>query len=162
MKRLGSALLILVVLALPASADEFNSVVKGIESHYGIHRTHPHLINFALFFAKPIMWGSGVGGLKVAVFEDFQRQFSPSMQELDQIMLSSLGPNWKPFVRVDSRKKGETTVVYGDFSDRHIRLLVASIERNDVAVVHMTIDGERMQRWASDTKEEAKSASHPH
>jgi len=49
MKRLGSALLILVVLALPASADEFNSVVKGIESHYGIHRTHPHLINFALF-----------------------------------------------------------------------------------------------------------------
>jgi len=77
-------------------------------------------------------------------------------------MLSSLGPNWKPFVRVDSRKKGETTVVYGDFSDRHIRLLVASIERNDVAVVHMTIDGERMQRWASDTKEEAKSASHPH
>jgi hypothetical protein len=145
MRRLGAAAIIIIVLAIPASADEFGAVVKRIESHYGIQRTHPRLIGFVLFFAKSAMWGSGISGLKVAAFEGENRTFTPSLQELDQIMVGSLGLKWQPFVRVDSRKDGEATVIYADFSD---------------SVVQMKLSTKAIRRWMADPESEV--AAHKH
>src|SRR5512145_3369951 len=102
MRRPGAVLLLLLAFAMPAAADGFDSVVKKVESHYGVHRLFPRLIGFALFVAKPATWGSGVGGVKVAVFEAEGRTFNPSMAELDGIVQASIGREWRPFVRVDS------------------------------------------------------------
>jgi hypothetical protein len=146
-------------MTIPACADDFSSVVKGIESHYGICRVHPHLVGFALFLAKPAMWSRDVSGLKVAVFEKENRAFTPSLQELDKIMIASLSPEWQPFVRVSSRREGEATVIYINLSGKHMGMLIATIERSEIAVVHLKVDGKAIERWMQDPINEAKDAS---
>ena len=162
MRRLGAIVLFVFVLAVPASADEFKDAVKRIESHYGIRRIHPHLIGFALFVAKPATWGSGAGGLKVAVFENENGAFKPSSQEVERIMLSSLGPKWQPFVRVHSRRDGEDTIIYAECSGKKMQMLIAAIERNDLTLVRMSIKGKALSRWLVDPESEAKNTGHKH
>jgi hypothetical protein len=160
MSRIGAIALVLVVLSIPASADDFSSVVKQVESHYGVRQLHPRLIGFALFFFKPAMWGSGVSGLKVAAFEEEKRTFTSSTTDLEKIMRTTLSPKWKPFVRVDSRRDGEAAVVYADFSGKHMHMLVASVERHEIAVVQMKISDKALKRWYEDPAAEARGVSH--
>ncbi len=162
MKRTAAILIVLSALAIPVSADDFDSLAKGVESHYGSRRIFPHLIGFALFFAKPATWGSGVGGLKVAVFESENRSFNPSISELDKVVRESIGRQWQPFVRVDSRIKDEATVVYTSFAGKHLRMLLATVERGDISVVHMKIKGKALARWMDDPEGEAERSAHKH
>jgi hypothetical protein len=162
MKRLGTVVLILTMLAIPASADEFESVVKGIETHYGIRRMHPFLIGFGLFIAKPAMWGKGVSGLKVAVFENMNRTATSSSKELDQIVFASLGQKWQPFVRIESRRSGNTIVIYADHSGKKMRLIFTLMERNETVVMHIKVDASAAMRWFANPEDEAKGAAHKH
>ncbi len=162
MKRPGAVLLLLLAFAMPAVADGFDSVVKKVESHYGVHRLFPRLIGFALFFAKPATWGSGVGGLKVAVFEAEGRTFNPLISELDEIVQTSIGGEWRPFVRVDSRRNGEATVIYANPRGKKLHMLVATVERGDICVVQMKINQKAFKRWRDDPKSEADHTAHNH
>ncbi len=162
MTRRGAILLVMLALALPAAADEFGAVVKGIEKHYGIKRLHPHLIGFAMFIAKPATWGSGAGSLKVAVFEGEDRHFDPSIADLDQIVANSVGSRWQRFVTVHSRRDGEATVIYTQFSGKHMRMLIATVESDEIAVVHVKVSGDGIRKWMQDPEGEAKDSSHRH
>jgi len=162
MRCIAAILLLLSASVIPAFADGFDSVVEKIESHYGVRRTHPHLIGFALFLAKPATRGSGVGGLKVAAFEAEGRRFNPSMSQLDTIVRESVGREWRPFVRVESRRSGEATVIYAHADGKHMRMLVASVERSDISIVQMQIDGKAFKRWADDPEGEARHTAHTH
>ncbi len=162
MRRRVALVYVLLALALPAAADDgFGAVVKGIEAHYGIRRLHPHLIGFTMFLAKPMMWGSGAGSMKVAVFEEDGRSFTASLTELDAIVAKSVGRQWRPFVRVDSRRDGEATVIYTSFSGKHMRMLIATVEHDSIAVVHMKISKGGIRKWMADPEGEAKDSSHP-
>jgi hypothetical protein len=161
-KRVGAVALLLLFWVVPASADEFGSVVKGIEAHYRVRRIHPHLIGFVLFFAKPVTWGSGVGGLKVAVFEDEGKPFQPSSQDVDRILATSLGPKWRPFVRVHSRRDNEETVMYASFKGKKMQMLIASVEAREIVVVRLRLKSKAIRRWVADPTNEAQSASHKH
>lgn len=160
MRRRAAILLLLFASAIPAFADGFDSVAKKVESRYGVRRTHPHLIGFALFLAKPATWGSGVGGLRVAAFEAEGRRFNPSMPELDAIVRGSVGQGWRPFVRITSNRSGEATVIYAKADRKRMRLLIASVEHSDISIVQMHVDGKAFQRWAGDPGGEAKHAAH--
>jgi hypothetical protein len=160
MKRIGAIMLVMIVLAIPGFADDFSTVVNRIESHYGVHRLLPRLIGFTLFLVKPAMWGSGVSGLKVAVFEEETRSLTPVITDLDSIMRMSLGPKWKPFVRVDSRRDGEATVIYADCSGKHVRMILASVEQHDIAIVQMKVGEKAFNRWSNNPAAEAKSGIH--
>ncbi len=162
MTRRAAVLLILVALTLPAAAaDGFKSVVKGIEKHYGIKRLHPHLIGFTMFVAKPFMWGSGAGGLKVAVFEsDEGREFRASPADLERIMAESLGGEWQPFVRVHSRRDGEATTIYAQASGKRMRMIIATVESDEIAVVQLNISAAGITKWIEDPEGEARSSAH--
>ncbi len=162
MTRRAAVLALVLVLALPAAAaDGFKAVVQGIEKHYGMKRLHPHLIGFTMFVAKPFLWGSGAGGLKVAVFEsDEGREFNASPVALDRIMTNSLGPQWRPFVRVRSRHNGETTAIYTQFSGKHLRMLIATVESDEIAVVQLNVNADGIKKWMEDPGREARNSSH--
>jgi hypothetical protein len=160
MSRIGAIALLLAVLAIPASADDFSTVVKQVESHYGVRQLHPRLIGFMFFLLKPAMWGSGVSGMRVAAFEEETRSFTPSTTDLEKIMRRALSPKWKPFVRVDSRRDGEATVLYADVSGKHMHLIVASVERHEIAVVQMKIGDKAFKRWYGDPAAEARGVAH--
>ncbi len=162
MRKLEFALIALIAFAVPAAADEFASVVKGIESHYGIQRSHPQLINFAAQLTEPEMRGSGTAGLKVAVFENENRTFAPSLQQLDEIIRASLGPQWRPFVRISSRRNGESAVIYADFSSKNMGMMIVSMECDEIAVVQIKIDGKTLERWIADPVKEARNSAQEH
>jgi hypothetical protein len=162
MKRIGAIGLVWIVFSVPAFADDFDAVAKGIESHYGIRRMSPRLIGFASFLAKPAMWGSGVGGLKIAIFEITNRALEPSMRELDQVMLASLDPVWLPFVRVDSRKGGKAVVIYSIVMGKHMTMLIGSVECSGISLVQIRVDQKAFQDWKDSPKDQAKNAAHKH
>ncbi len=165
MRRLGIVALLALVVALPAvGADrDFKAVVKGIERQYGIRRSHPHLLGFALFFAKPATWGSGVHGLKLAVFEDGNRNSrNVTLADLDRIVFEALGTEWRPFVRVQSRRDRESTVIYARWLGKQMKMLIASADRDGLAVVQMEMSESAIKRWAADPQDEAKDASRRH
>ena len=159
MKRSAAVVAVLCILALPVSAGDFDNLAKGIESHFGVQRVSPRLIGFALFLAKPLMWGSGVGGLKVATFEGGNR-LTPSVRELDAVATESLHSRWRPFVRIDSRREGETTAIYADYRRKNMGMIIVTVERDDITVVEMKIDAESVRNWMSRPEEEAKEAVH--
>jgi hypothetical protein len=158
MKRIGAVTIILFMIAIPTCADEFSNVVKNIQSHFGIRPSHQGLSELALLLGKSGIGETGINGLKVAVFENENKSAIPSMQEMDRLMAKSLGVEWQPFVRVSSRRSGECTVVYANLSDRQAGLLIASIERDEIAVVHLKLDAKTIQRWISNPAREAQDA----
>ncbi len=159
MKRIGAIGLAWIVLSVPCFADDFDAVVQGIESHYGIQRVNPHLIGFATFLAKPVLWGSGAGELKIAAFENDSRPLKPSVRELDKIMVSSLDPKWHPFVRVDSRKDGEAVVIYSIVKDQHMTMMIGSVERDGISLVQIRISPKAFEDWRTSPGDKAKCAS---
>ena len=162
MRHIGAIGIVCFMVSIPAFADDFDAVVKGIESHYGISRVSPRLIGFASFLAKPAMWGSGVDGLKIASFENADRPFKPSVRELDQVMVASLDAQWQPFVRVDSRKDGEAVVIYSSINAKHMTMLIGSIESSGISLVRIRIDPKAFKEWKTSPKDKAKNASYTH
>jgi hypothetical protein len=162
MMRRTLVVLLLCALTLSAAAADrdFNAVVKGIERHYGIRRSHPHLLGFALFVAKPAMWGSGAHGLKLAVFESETRDLSTSTADLDRIMADAVGPEWRPFVRVRSNQDRESSVIYVAFAGKQMRMLIASVEHDEIAVVHLRISEKAIHQWMDEPVQEARGHSH--
>ncbi len=157
MRRLGMVLLLLALVAPAAARDDFKAVVKGIERHYGIRRQHPLLLGFTMFLAKPAMWGTGSSGLKLAVFEDHSRDFTASAGELDRVVAEAVGSQWRPFVRVHSPKGGESSVIYTSFAGKHMRMLIASVERGEIAIVHIKISEKGVRDWMDDPAHEART-----
>ncbi len=161
--RRAFVVVLVLAFALPAvAADEFKAVVKGIEQHYGIRRSHPHLLGVVMFFAKPATWGSGAHALKLAVFEAEGRDFSGSGADLDRIVADALGPKWQPFVRAQSRKDRESSVIYVSFSGKQMRMVIASAERGEISVVHVKISEDAIRDWMDHPETQARSHSHRH
>jgi len=160
MRQTAAIGFLLVVMSIPAFADDFDTVAKAIESHYGIHRISPALMGFASFIAKPALWGSGVGGLKIAVFEDEGRNLAPSVRDLDQIMIGSLNLKWQPFVRVDSRRGGEAVVIYSKVDGKHMTMLIGTVERSDISLVQIRVNPKAFQEWEANPEDKAKNAAH--
>jgi hypothetical protein len=160
MKRFGMTVLMVVALAAPVSASDFNEAAKKIETHFGIRRLFPHLIGFGLFVAKPMLWGNGVSGLKVAIFEKANHTFTPSLSEMDQIMVSSLSSKWQPFIRMESRKNNESISIYADPRGKSMHMMMATMERSCIFLVQFKLDSKAFKKWADDPKQEAKNAAH--
>ncbi len=152
-------MLFLIVLAIPASADEFSAVVKSFESHHGIRRTNSHLIGMAGLIANPKMWGSDADRFQIASFENQDAASRPTLQELDQILLASLSSNWRSFLQLGSRKDGKATAVYADITAQNMRLMIGSIEGNSIGIVQMELDEKALARALASFKGTAKAAN---
>ncbi|HTY64339.1 MAG TPA: hypothetical protein VMG30_18965 [Acidobacteriota bacterium] len=146
MKRVGTLSLFLVLLAIPAFADEFSAVVKNFESHHGIRRANPHLIGLASLIANPMVWGSDAARFQIASFENGDAASKLAMQELDRIFLASVNSNWHQVLQIGSPKKGQATSIYTSFTGNNVRLLIGSIEGNAIGVVQMELDEKAIAR----------------
>ena len=160
MRRLGTIVLFMIALAIPARADEFGAVVKSMESRHGFHRTNPHLIGMAGLIANPMMWGSDANRFQIASFENEDSASKSTLQELDQILTASLSENWRPFLQLGPRKDGKATAIYADVTGKNMRLLIGSIEGNNIGFVQMELDEKAVARVLTNLKGGAKAAAH--
>jgi hypothetical protein len=119
------------------------TVVKLLETRYSIrHHGVP-----ALWLAKPFMFGSGVGGLKIAEFENF-RMPSEDAGTLQQQVGAALGPEWFPFVETWSKRDREWSVIYAKEAGDKMQLLIVTSEENDgLTVLQMNVSGKARDEW---------------
>ena len=166
MKSLRIVAFVLCVSAAGFASDhEFSGVVNAIEDHYGVRHTHIPLLGFAMFFARP----EGVSGMKLAVFEDFHTRTDAAEsaaavrhQHIRHIVEHSLGDGWYPFVRVNSRVDGETTLIYARPNDADFRMMIVNVESNEATIIEFKLSARAIKRWMREPGEQAEGQSHRH
>jgi hypothetical protein len=144
MKRPVWLIFVLTFACAAASAQTgIKTVVKLLETRYSIHH---HGVP-ALWLAKPFMLGSGVGGLKIAEFQNF-RMPSEDAGTLQQQVGAALGPEWFPFVETWSKRDREWSVIYAKETGDKMQLLIVTSEENDgLTVLQMNVSGKAREEW---------------
>jgi hypothetical protein len=156
MKPLRVLALVLCASTLASAADhEFRGVVHSIETAYKVHHMHIPLLGVALFFVRP----AGVGGLKLAVFEGFKTP--TDAEDVTRVIETSLGPDWHPFVKVQSKGEtnGETTLIYASPAGGHMRLMIVNVEPSEATVVELNLSDHAIKKWIKEPGEEADNHS---
>lgn len=161
MKRTAVLITALVLLFVPlatAADSDLNAVVTAIEKTYGLKRTHlPWVARFA---AKPAMWGSGAR-MSFVVFEDQAVPASESSQ-LSELTAKALGPEWRPFVRSESKRQGERTLIYVRPDGKHLLMMIVALERRETSVVKLKLDPDRAEEWIDEPVEMGKEQPAKH
>ena len=146
---------LLALLIFPSLADnDFDSLVRNMESNYGSKRLYipfMGLANFIVKVARPV----GTKDFKLAVFEHVDGMRHPSTDQLDATFLPQ---GWKPFVRVVSRKSGERIQIYARESHRDHELLITTFERDEAVMVRLRVNAERLAKWVNNPALMCRSA----
>jgi hypothetical protein len=151
MKR--SMILAVIVLLSWASASaqgDFRTVVKAVETKYAVH----HHGFPGLWIAKPFMIGSGVSGLKMALFDGFDCTDVTSA-EFESVLKGTLGPEWLPFASVVS--KHERTVIYTRPSGSKLAMLIANFEGDGLTLMQMNVGSKAMHDWVDEPVQTART-----
>lgn len=152
MKRTLVVALLLTNMAF--ARDDFKSVVKAVESTYGIHSRHIPMMGLMLKFSPE----REARGVKLAIFED-----SPArgdLADLQQVIGRNLGPEWTPFIRVWSRRDDESVVIYAKPEGARMRLMVASFDHEDSVIISVDATEESLRHWINDPAGMADRTAH--
>ena len=155
MKRrlLMLAALLLCFAVTPLHADEFDTAVHRLGDRIGHHPMRIPFLGLMLYFTP----ARGTH-LKLATFEDVHTTLS--LADLEASLRGSLTADWHPFVKVDSRKSHESTLIYARAAGDGMRLMIINAERGEVNVIEMDLTKELQKLWLDDARHEAKHQSH--
>jgi hypothetical protein len=172
----GALLVVVCVCALSFGGDpdsrtgmsghEFNGVVHAIEDHYGVrHMRIPFLSFAASLAARP----AGVGGIRLAVFEDFHpssssMHASASMSEdLQHVVEHSLGSDWHLFVRTRTQDDSDDVLIYVNLGEAKLQMMIVTIEPDEATVVEMNLSDRALKKWLDEPRESAEdNTGHRH
>jgi hypothetical protein len=139
--------LLLGVSAVSFAGDpDFQTVVGRIESHFGTKRLSIPFFGLANGFVK-VAHPAGARSVDLAIFEDLR---GSDAEEFHQLVGQSLGPGWKPIVRVRSRRNGESVAIYARDYGRHVKFLIANREPGEAVLIQAKIDAGELARWLQD------------
>ena len=150
-------LLILTALLLTSAAfasDDFKSVVKAVETSYGIHHKHIPMMGVALKFAPTHEERS----VKLAIFEAAPEH--GDLANLQQVIAKSLGSEWSPFVRVWSRRDRESVVIYAKPSGNGMRLMVTCLDQDESVIVSVDVSEKSLRDWIDEPASMAHRSRH--
>jgi hypothetical protein len=150
--RRAVAIFVLAALPLAAGGNDFDSMVRTMENHYGKKKVYIPFMGFANFIVK-VAKPAGARDFKLAVFEDIDPSRHPTFDELDR----KFRPNgWKPFVRVTSKHEGERVQIYARESGRDHELLITTFERDEAVMVRVKVNAEGLARWVNNPRMNAR------
>ncbi len=134
-----AALLLLIPVAVPAS--EFDWLVREVSRQSG---AKPEYIPFfgLVRFAVAVGHPAGTSELKIALFE----HTSLNSQTFSGLMDTTMERDWKPMVRVRSRK-GESTNIYAQVHGKELRLLIASLDGGDATLMQVRVRPEELMKF---------------
>lgn len=134
------AIFLTAVSAAYGADREFDRVVKSIEKHYGVKRTHVPLMGVANLFVK-VAHPAGTSGFKLAMFEDLP---SPSgyfdQAELDHLMNDVCRGGLHALVVTHSRRDGQATYILAGEIGKSSEVLIATFERHEATVIEVKVD----------------------
>jgi len=153
----------LVAVLLVASAagfagdGGFDRVVKAIESHYGVKRTHIPFMgvaNFALKMKHP----SGTSEFQLAVFDNLDS--SPVYRDLadrDRLMQTVAGSGLHPLIVTHSRRDAQSTYIFAADVGKSTVMLLATFQRDGATIVQVKADGSTLLKALEDPDGTAES-----
>src|SRR5215213_369474 len=152
LKSFARALFMLSLVALlcaPASArgDEFDAVVKNVRAACGGKKVRIPFLGLAGFATK-LVRPAGVKSFKLAVFEDLTR--AGDVSGLGAAIGQSLGPGWRPLVRVRSGRGAAQTHVYVRDAGDNLKVMVVTLDGDQATVIRAKINPEALARFARD------------
>lgn len=152
MKRILTAGLIvfglLVCVAPLHAADAFDTTVDRIAGRVGKRPLRIPFLSVILFFTPAR--GTHV---HLATWENVHADLS--LHDIENSMQGALGPEWHPFVKVDSKRNHESTVIYARAVGSEMRLMVITAETSEVTVVQVDVPKDLQERWMNDARHES-------
>jgi len=142
--------LILTLAALPAGAVErdFKALANAIETRFNVKREEIPMMGLVKFIARSASSGN-VNGLELANFEGLE--FSENnARDFAAIVSKVLDDNWRPMVRVLSRKSDEYTSIWVRSEKGQLRMMIANLERNEANVIELKVDADQLVKWIRD------------
>ncbi len=136
--------LLLAPAAGRAGDREFHAIVERIQAHY--HKRPMRFMGLLSFIANRVQ-PEGIRNIRLAIFEGLDSSRHPAAPDLDTFMQGIAGAEFRPFVRVRSRRDGEQTFVYAKGSGRDLELLVVTLDQDEACVVKMKVDPEGIRQW---------------
>ena len=132
-----------------ARADDFDSVVKNVRAACGGKRVRIPFLGLASFATK-LVRPAGVKSFKLAVFEDLTR--AGDVSGLGEAVGRSLGPEWRPLVRVRAGRGAEQTHVYIREAGENLKLMIVTLDGQQATVIRAKVNPEALARFARDPK----------
>ena len=146
-----TALLLAFVLSTPATAraDDFDAVVKNVRAACGGRKVRIPFLGL-MGFATKVVRPAGVKSFKLAVFEDVTRPGDVS--GLGAAIGQSLGPEWRPLVRIRAGRGAEQTHVYVREAGDDLKLMIVTLDGEQATVIRAKVNPEALARFARDPK----------
>ena len=146
-----ASLLLACVLVAPATAraDEFDAVVKNVRAACGGKKVRIPFLGLAGFATK-LVRPAGVKSFKLAVFEDLTR--AGNVSGLGTAIGQSLGPEWRPLVRIRNGRGAEQTHVYVREAGNNLKLMIVTLDGQQATVIRAKVNPEALARFARDPK----------
>jgi hypothetical protein len=91
-----------------------------------------------------------VKSFKLAVFEDVTR--GGDVSGLGEAVGRSLGPGWRPLVRVRAGRGAEQTHVYIREAGDNLKLMIVTLDGDQATVIRAKVNPEALARFARDPK----------
>lgn len=147
MRQIGILCAALTLVPLCAPASDFDWLVREFSRESGARQVHIPFFGLARF-AVAVAHPAGTSGLKLAIFERCDLE-APRFSTLID---ASVGPSWKPMIRVRSRD-GESTNIYERQSGKKLELLITSLEGEEATFVQVHIQPEALMRFVDEHSE---------
>jgi hypothetical protein len=154
LKSFARALLVLSLVATShtaalAKGDDFDAVVRHVRAACGGRKVRIPFLGLA-GFATRIVRPAGVKSFKLAVFEDLTPQGDVS--GLGAAIGQSLGPEWRPLVRVRSGHGAVQTHVYVRDAGDDLKLMIVTLDGSQATVIRAKVSPEAVARFAREPK----------
>lgn len=135
-----------ISLAALAPASEFDWFVREFSRETGVQPIHIPLFGLVRL-SVAIVRPAGTSDLRLAVFE--HANLEPN--RFAELTETFWGVAWKPIVRIRERN-GEVTNIYVQQSDKWVRVLVSSLDKDDATFVQMRIKPEALLKFIDEQR----------
>jgi hypothetical protein len=126
----------MIMLAAGGSGGGFDSVVHGIESHYGVHATRVPFMGL-ISGITGIATHGGVRGIRVAEIEHLEGPMDG--KELNALVEERVGKGWQRMIRETSRN-GDQTLIYVKPDGERLALLIVDRDGGGLNVVQVSVN----------------------
>lgn len=141
------ALVMSAATAVVRAGDrEFDAVVDHIRNEYHGKREGGFglmIARMATHFAKP----AGVKSFKFAIVDELSGPGDDG--RLDRVLKDKLSPDWRPLVRVYSRKEREQTFVYARPNGDDMEVFVVTVDDEDATIIKARLDVDAVADWVA-------------
>jgi hypothetical protein len=120
-------------------------VVRHMEMEYHLKQTKIPLWGVINGFARVARPWKDLG-MSLAIFEDQNLQIA-DFNSFESRIQSALGEGWQPFVRVQSKKDGERTVIFVKPHDKKFKMMIICLESSETTVVKMQVSWKEFGHW---------------